>query len=503
MENNQRNSRKRLNSLILLVAFTAVMLIVSTYAWFSAQKNVTLGGLKGKVSVAEGLEISLDAKYWSQEVNFGDTNKYATQNALKKVYAVGKTLEDGNLKPSDPEHNIIPEELLPVSTTGNTGDGIGQTDMKMYRGLIDDVKELYQIIQVQQKTDDEDGTRVYSSYPVVPGETEELGIEHHDYPGYYAIDVFLRNSTKDVSTSDQTGGASVFNKVNELQLNSNSKVQLQSLAANSTGLQNTVRVAFALYNMSETYDQLSDYSFAEGEDPNWENLLSKLTDEQGSAYMTASQEKILKAYEGQTINDVAIWEPNASDHVQYVVSNNNNVTWLDADKTTYGIPTATNPDAEPPTVANKFGLSTPIPTYALTSTATTLSAGDSKDADNTIEVGASKTLAAGIKDIYNWGEDRETGLAKQVTLQTEKQNETTYAIGKVKQLVSVTADNTKRYTIGTEDADDKFSIPKGKVCKVRMYVWLEGQDVDTINHASHGGGILVDVGLLKDGIAES
>ena len=45
--NNERNSRKRLNALILLVAFTAILLIVSTYAWFSTQKNVTLSGLHG------------------------------------------------------------------------------------------------------------------------------------------------------------------------------------------------------------------------------------------------------------------------------------------------------------------------------------------------------------------------------------------------------------------------------------------------------------------------
>ena len=55
MENKQKNSRRRLNSLILLVAFTAIMLIISTYAWFSAQKNVTIGGLKGVVNVAEEL----------------------------------------------------------------------------------------------------------------------------------------------------------------------------------------------------------------------------------------------------------------------------------------------------------------------------------------------------------------------------------------------------------------------------------------------------------------
>ena len=39
-ENVQRNSRKRLNALILLVAFTAILLIVATYAWFSTQRSL-------------------------------------------------------------------------------------------------------------------------------------------------------------------------------------------------------------------------------------------------------------------------------------------------------------------------------------------------------------------------------------------------------------------------------------------------------------------------------
>lgn len=64
-ENKQKNSRRRLNSLILLVAFTAIMLIVSTYAWFSTQKNVSIANLNGTVKVAEGLEVSLNAKDWS------------------------------------------------------------------------------------------------------------------------------------------------------------------------------------------------------------------------------------------------------------------------------------------------------------------------------------------------------------------------------------------------------------------------------------------------------
>ena len=76
-ENKQKNSRRRLNSLILLVAFTAIMLIVSTYAWFSTQKNVSLANLDGTVKVAEGLQISLDAENWSNSIDF---SQYSDQN---------------------------------------------------------------------------------------------------------------------------------------------------------------------------------------------------------------------------------------------------------------------------------------------------------------------------------------------------------------------------------------------------------------------------------------
>ena len=126
-QNNQRNSRKRLNSLILLVAFTAVMLIVSTYAWFSTQKNVTLGGLEGKVNVAEGLQISLDALNWKNEIDLSDagiaayfaqtnTNAGLTEPDeiynLVRPYATATNGETG--KPEAYHTNTIPGELLPA-----------------------------------------------------------------------------------------------------------------------------------------------------------------------------------------------------------------------------------------------------------------------------------------------------------------------------------------------------------------------------------------------------
>ena len=51
MEQDKRRI-KELRRLIFLVGFTAIMLIMATYAWFSAQKNVSINNLEGIVNVA-------------------------------------------------------------------------------------------------------------------------------------------------------------------------------------------------------------------------------------------------------------------------------------------------------------------------------------------------------------------------------------------------------------------------------------------------------------------
>ena len=503
-QNKQKNSRKRLNSLILLVAFTAVMLIVSTYAWFSAQKNVTLGGLQGIVKVAEGLEISLDAKYWSQEVDFSKYN--SDQTKLRKVYGVsssgvpsGNTLTDNNLHTTDDvEHNIIPAEFLPVSTTGTSGNGIGLADMNMYRGKVKasttvaNSHNLSEIITVSK------ATNINSTTPLTPGATEPIAVGHHDYPGYYAIDFFLKNST-----STTKSGTDVYSE--PLQLNTNSKVELLSSASNVYGLQGAVRVAFAMYESAaaEAPDGTSDADNAAGSDLDWTDYLKTAT---ASDHMSASQLQVLNAYKGQNIRDVAIWEPNASEHADALFTQANYLKgnypkMSTADSKLYGYVSAS---AEAPAGIEGLIYQTGTPltdtrigamrTYALTAAA---------DTANT------------VTDIYSWGGKRSTdatpvevaksaGLEAQVTLQTEKTSDTDFKItGGIKQLPSVTSPATVKYTAGNEAGAVALSMQDGTVCKVRMYVWLEGQDVDTINLASHGGGIKLDVGLLKDGTVGS
>lgn len=210
MENNQRNSRKRLNSLILLVAFTAVMLIVSTYAWFSTQKNVTLSGIQGEVHVAEGLQISLDAKTWKNEIVFSDfdedgkSTEYLPDGGTLSVPVSGKI------------SNVIPGELLPASGTG-VEDINTNTLLTLYRGTQEDGNKLESIAAINEAD-----------------ATKERGI--------YAIDLFLQNST-------------AGNAADTLQLESNSSISVTNA---DTGLQNTLRVALALSDTGITVNGQND-----------------------------------------------------------------------------------------------------------------------------------------------------------------------------------------------------------------------------------------------------
>jgi hypothetical protein len=119
-------STKTLRKLILLVAFTGIMLITSTYAWFSTQKNVTLSNLYGAVEVAEGLQMSLDASVWVNEINFSDFDQTTSSWVIKSGVDSTKYFNAATVNPSFQYpagagggiENVIPDEYLPASTTG-------------------------------------------------------------------------------------------------------------------------------------------------------------------------------------------------------------------------------------------------------------------------------------------------------------------------------------------------------------------------------------------------
>ena len=384
---SKKNQRKsELNAMFFIILIAAVMFIISTYAWFSTQKNVSITNLRGTVEVAEGLEISLDAEKWYNGITLGeeDGQLSITKNAYQG------------------HHNISPSEMLPVSTLGLVGST--DIDLKMLRGNVTNSKELSKIVETKENIESATDSQ---------------------FPGYFAFDIFLKNNSKQSSGDDI------------LQLNYDSSLEIMDASKTATGLQNTARIAFCKYA--------------------------------GTSEVDASQADILKETAGvgvgapkAYISDVAIWEPNADDHVYYIVKNNNKITWSTSDASAYA--TKTLDDG-----TKGFDTTTKMPTYAL------------------------KTSAVGqtINDIYMWN-GTEANLARQYTLQTTKTSTTDYTIKEgVQNLVKAT------------DGTTAFGIAPNKITRIRVYLWLEGQDVDCINYASHGGGVKVNIGLVKGSVVGS
>lgn len=407
---NKKNTELRIIFFVILVALA--LFIVSTYAWFTTQKNVSITNLNGSVEVAEGLEISLNAKDWYNGLVLGDK-----EGQLNIVDPNNEDVYEGH-------RNISPVEMLPVSTLGAVTSNM--SDIEMLRGKVTNsaTVKLSDIVAM-------DETLALSPNP------EEHQSDKTQYPGYFAFDVFLKNSSKSDTIADP------------LQLNYDSSLQIMESEdgedKSKTGLQNTARVAFARYG--STWDSSNEV---------WKGVSDVMADQETILRETGASSDGDDVY----ITDVAIWEPNANDHVEYIVTNNNKLTWSTTDTAKYAT-------YEYASGKKGFSTTTQMPTYALTATA----------------------KGKEIENIYDWSGTNRTTLAKQMALQTTKTTTSDYTISEgVKNLMS---------TSSTDTSTVKFEIAPNSVIRMRIYVWLEGQDVDCINYASHGGGVTVNIGLVK------
>ena len=127
----KKQDRKR-RMLILLIAlfFTTVMFTTTTYAWFTANKNVTVETLSVNVEAQNGIQISADGTNWKSVVQKDD---------LTTV-----TPSYGN------NVNQIPDTMEPVSTIG-TVDAGGK--MEMFKGTVYSNDDGDYLLKAAKQTD--------------------------------------------------------------------------------------------------------------------------------------------------------------------------------------------------------------------------------------------------------------------------------------------------------------------------------------------------------------
>lgn len=194
-----KKSKKSANvkSSILVLLLIAILLIASTYAWFTANKTVSISTLDVKVEAQNGLQISADGEKWKGVLSLADiTAGYGTDT------------------------NQIPTTMEPVSTIGEVENG----KMKMYYGSVGkDTAGDYALSATAETTETKGTNGKYIAFDVflkVDADTNiTLSANSNVVPKKDTTDRGLQNAARVAflheGTLDSTAGAAAFQAKND------------------------------------------------------------------------------------------------------------------------------------------------------------------------------------------------------------------------------------------------------------------------------------------------
>ena len=190
MENKKRkrkSKKRRLLITILMLMLTGLMTVTSTYAWFTANKTVTVNTINVNVAAANGLQLSVDGVEWKPVI----TN----EDIIATITGDNENYPDNV--------NQLPNELTSLAPVSSAKTVDANGHMEMFLGSID-----------------------------------------ADEAGNYSL-----TATKDEETKSQGGHFVVFDLFFQVQaettvyLTDASKV---SAGTKDTGIQNAARAAFVI-----------------------------------------------------------------------------------------------------------------------------------------------------------------------------------------------------------------------------------------------------------------
>lgn len=122
MENRKKRRKRKILIALLLFLFTGVLFSTSTYAWFTANRTVTIEQLDVNVGAESGLQLSVDGSNWKPLI---------TQDDIR-----------GAVNTYSAAVNHIPtDSIYPVSTGAVIDPATGY--LNMYKGLVDTNDDHY------------------------------------------------------------------------------------------------------------------------------------------------------------------------------------------------------------------------------------------------------------------------------------------------------------------------------------------------------------------------
>ena len=378
MKKRNNKHEKRVKKLIVTATLCAIILGISTYAWFIGMKTVNVSSFDISIATTESLMLSLDGKNWSYEVSINEDN-------YDEAYA-GNTNSWGG------------EGLVPVST-------VGEVDAATSKLIMYEKGSL---------TATEGGYRIMASR-VNNTAKAEVG-------GYVAFDLFVKNFSGEEYYTE-------YNPLNEeaIYLTPESSVTVSTNGGEqNTGIENSVRVAFAQIGRVEATPETTET----------EETAQKIT---GISCTTANG--VTKICD---LKDAQIWEPNDTRHVQ------NAINWYNE-----SCKGRTGESVMEP--SSYTGTCKPVEDGTAYSTYVVSGVIDETD----------------TVDVYD-GEDYN-GYTNSISPTAQD--------GKLVDLDTFT-DTEKNYQ--GVNRPTFMTLAPNSVTKVRVYVYIEGQDIDNYDFASLG-----------------
>ena len=378
--NRSKKSAAKIRKLLVICALMTVIIAASTYAWFVGMRTVNVSSFDVEVASTDSLLLSLNGVDW-------DTTVDISSSTFSSSSYVGNT------------NKWAGRGLIPMSTVG--GMDTGASRMKIF--------------EKASMTTTPGGYRLMASR--VDNFSNPTGEEPD---GYVVFDLFIKNFSgtqyiEDLNILDEEA----------IYLKTDSEVTVAESGVADTGIENSVRVAFA--QIGRVKGSETDEELIQG--------LSCISDEQNDTTGIC--------------RTAQIWEPNDTDHEA------NAISWYEASclaRTGANVTSEASYSGACETLTDGVA----YPTYAVND--------DVLSSDNV--------------DIYD-GEEYNgyTPNAKAAGVDTFT--------------------DTEKLLVGTARPTFMMLAPNS-ITKVRIYIYIEGQDIDNYDFASIGKAISVKFGFTKD-----
>ncbi len=382
MTKQNNKNIKRIRRLIIVTTLTAIAIATSTYAWFIGMRTVNVSSFDVEIASTDSLLLSLDGENWDTTVAIS-----------KLTYDTASYDENTN--------NWAGTGLFPVSSVG----AMDSTASRM---------KLFEKASL---------TTTAGGYRLMASRVHNYESGNSEQNGYVVFDLFIKN----FSGTQYLDALNVLDE-EAIYLTVDSEVTVAESGVANTGIENSVRVAFA--QIGRVAGTETDVDTITG--------ISCTSDDDVRGICRTAQ----------------IWEPNDKEHV------NNAISWYDTsclNRTGVDVTKTASYTGDCGQVIDGFA----YPTYAVTD--------DIASSDNV--------------DIYDGS--AYNGYAASAPLLTAYNYFT----------------DTEKLLTGTT-RPTFMTLAPNSITKVRVYIYIEGQDIDNYDFASIGKMISVKFGFTKERYTE-